>query len=266
MKKLLLGLGILSLTGMMSVSAQSMEDLLSGDTANKTSEILELPSENDTEINIENIESTEGDTAIDTLSLLGAETLEENGEETAIENIAEEVGSLLGSDLKNSAGTPGNLPTSTELNFSVVNISQENKDAKVVGARPGDMLMYKFTLKSDSEDILNYLPVLDVKSALIALDFSDIGLAELDRNNGTITFPEFTHAAPCEQVFTIYATVKPDCGDLRSVKISASGETANVTLHCELAPTGSFSSKNLLYGGLLIMCLVVFGFGVRRKA
>jgi len=264
MKKLLFGFGMASVVCLSTVWAQA-DDLLGG-----SNDALSQPQANNTELNsvadevdtlsmpqADNTDTNSAADEVDTLSLLeGLEnSLEENGETTTLDD----------DNLKSSAGVPGKLPSSTELNFSVINISQGNKDAKVIGARPGDMLMYKFTINSKTEDILDYVSVWDVKSALVALDFNDIGLAELDRSKGTITFPAFTHAAPCEQVFTVYAAVKPDCGDLHSVKISASGETANVTLHCKLAPTGSFSRKQLMYGGILIMLLLAFGFGVRRR-
>ncbi len=222
----------------------------------------DMPEENNTELTDATTSAPVEDSFSD---LFTEDVLEETGGTTNLDNLNNAVEELEGA-LKSSAGIPGVLPTSSNVTLSVVNVSQENKDAQVVGARPGDILRYELKLNSDSEDVMEYISKFDVKAIMNAVDFTNIGLAELDRVKGLITFPAYTHKAPCEQIFTLFAQVKPDCGDLRSLKVSAEGKNTNVKLSCQLAPTGSFSQKHLIFGMIAIMFMLAFGAGMRRKA
>ncbi len=157
----------------------------------------------------------------------------------------------------------GNLPASANATFSVVNVSQDNQDAETVGARPGDLLRYELRITSDVEDVNDYVASIDVANVIAALDFTDTGLGVLE--NGRITYPAYSNAAPCEQVFTFFAQVKPDCGDLRSLAVGAEGDSTTVGTSCELAQTGPGQRIFLVAGIMVLMMSLILGMSWRSK-
>ena len=154
------------------------------------------------------------------------------------------------------------LPLGAEVILSVVNVSQENKDAQKIGANNGDVLRYEISINSIEEEVVNYITTVDLTNLLEATEIIDTGFGEL---TGTqLNFPVFSQVAPCEKVFSFFARVKP-CDGEDFVEVSVNGKTTKVALNCGLTETGpSFPWKRIVFFGVGIMLL--FGFSFRRKA
>ena len=155
------------------------------------------------------------------------------------------------------------LPASTQVTFKVLNVSQDNKDAQQTGANPGDVLRYELTIKSDTEDINNFVASIDVSNILKAAELIDPGLGKLEGNN--LIYPAFSYQAPCEQVFTFFVRVKENCGGMDKVTVTAQGISTNVVLHCGLAQTG-LSYTWFIAGGIFCILLSFLLFFSRRSA
>lgn len=154
------------------------------------------------------------------------------------------------------------LPSTAEVTFSVVNISQENKDAQQVGANNGDVLRYEILINSATEDVSDYVATLDLENLLGVTEIIDTGLGELTETQ--LSFPAFSQAAPCEKVFTFFVRVKP-CDGKNSVEVTVNGKTTKVTLNCGLTESGpGFTWKLMIL--LAVGTMLIFGFSFRRKA
>ncbi len=183
---------------------------------------------------------------------------------TSFDESSETIISDDGGDVHSSAfGQPGALPSSAQIAFSVINISQNNQDAQAVGARPGDVLRYELALRSDVEDVVDYVASVDVSSIINAVDFTDTGLGVLA--GGRVSFPSYSHKAPCEQIFTFFVQVKPDCGDIKVMRVDAEGQATMVNLSCELAHTGPTERWLFMTGLLILIFGVMFGFVFKPK-
>ena len=145
------------------------------------------------------------------------------------------------------------IPASAVTDFSVVNVSQENSDAQKVGARAGDVLRYELKIQSGVEDVNNFVATVDLVQLLDGFEMVDAGLGKIDGN--TLTFPPFSHLAPCEQIFTFFARAKENCGQLQSVVVSSTGKTITVPVNCKLAKVGP-SADMLIFGGFLIALFI----------
>lgn len=169
---------------------------------------------------------------------------------------------LFGLMLSSSIQAAG-LPTTTDVNFNVINISMDNQDALSVGARPGDILRFELAIQSDTEDVMNYVARMDIASVLENTEIVDTGLAEIQGNE--IVFPPFSHAAPCQHIFVFFARVK-DCA-AEGLNITAGGEGQNVMVPVQcaaepapLVPTGAptwmtivLAFAGVLMGGLFFV-------------
>lgn len=167
-------------------------------------------------------------------------------------------------DLQSSAmGVSGNLPDSAQVTLSVINISQDNADALQVGARAGDVLQYAISLNSTVEDVVDYVPMIDVSNLTSAVEFTNTGFGVLE--NGALTFPAYSHQAPCEQTFTFFVRVNEDCGQLTSLSASSlETGSVNVALNCGLTKTGPTQRFYLMLG--LIMLVLALGFGLSTRS
>ncbi|MCK5461301.1 hypothetical protein KAI58_04940 [Candidatus Gracilibacteria bacterium] len=154
------------------------------------------------------------------------------------------------------------LPTTADVTFSVLNVSQENKDAQQIGANNGDVLRYEILISSDEEDVVNYITTVDLTNLLEATEIIDTGFGEL---TGTqLGFPAFSQTVPCEKSFSFFVRVKP-CDGNASVEVSVNGKTTKVMLNCGLTESGSsFSWKLMVLLGVGTM--IFFGFSFRRKS
>lgn len=138
-----------------------------------------------------------------------------------------------------------------DLSFSVLNVSQENKDAQTVGAREGDVLRYEFLIDSKSEDVANFVASVDLSKVLNGGELIDTGLGVLNEN--VLDFPSFSQSAPCQKVFTFFVRIKP-CNGVTSLTATAHGKTTKVDINCGLTKSGP--SQNYL---ILIFSIIGIG-------
>lgn len=165
-------------------------------------------------------------------------------------------------ETQNSSAT--GLPGSASKTLSVTNISMDNADALSSGARAGDVLRYSFKIQSQTEGVNNFVPRFDVSGLMGKVDFTELGLGQLNGNQ--LVFPAYSNKAPCEQEFTFFVQVK-DCSQIstKSLSTSIEGRNANLNVSCGLTPTGP--SQYLMYGSVLaIIMLMVFFFTSRRRS
>ncbi len=144
-----------------------------------------------------------------------------------------------------------NVFAQDETEFSVVNVSQANRDAEIVGGRPGDVLRYELLFRSSSQSADNIMPVVDVSRILEATDMIDTGLGEV--SGGELVFPAFSQVAPYERSFTFFTRVKKDCGEIKILEALAHGNTTSVDLACGLAGSGPRTEM------ILVLFLVISG-------
>lgn len=147
-----------------------------------------------------------------------------------------------------------------DLGFSVLNISQENKDAQTVGAKEGDVLRYELLIDSKVEDVSNFIASADLSEVLVGGELIDTGLGVLEGNN--LVFPAFSQTAPCQKVFTFFVRIKP-CDAVDSLIAKAHGKTLKVDITCGLTKTGP--SQNYLVLMILIIGISGFMFFHMRK-
>ncbi len=127
---------------------------------------------------------------------------------------------------------PTGLTDGVNYDFTVLNISQGNKDATQIGARAGDVLRYEVRVSSETDDVKDFITSVDVSEITKVADIIDSGLGKVD--GMTLTYPAFSHLAPCDKTFTFFARVKKDCGTMSGVKVIANDvATLNVQLNCE---------------------------------
>lgn len=168
-------------------------------------------------------------------------------------------------DLQSSAfGQPGVLPNSAQVNLTVTNISQDDQNAQVVGARPGDVLAYTISLNSPTEDVIDFIPTVNIANISSMVEFTDTGFGV--RENGNIIYPAYSHQAPCEQEFTFFVRVLDQCVEGASLQVSSpeTGGTA-VNLNCGLAQTGPTQQLFLLLGLVMLIVTLFFTFSARSK-
>lgn len=160
----------------------------------------------------------------------------------------------------------GVLPSSATVVMSVVNTSQDNADATQSGARPGDVLRYEIMLNSQTEDVVNFVPSINVSGIEAVVEFTNTGFGVL--NAGQLVYPAYSHQAPCTQAFTFFVRVKDDCGSITSMTVTnAEAGSVVVPLNCGLAQTGPSQTFYLIAGLLMIMLTIVFSvFGRSRSS
>ena len=145
--------------------------------------------------------------------------------------------------------------------YKVVNISQENADATVSGAKEGDVLRYEFDITSDTQDVVDFVLNLDIADILNSAEVIDAGLGTVTGTN--IVFPSFTQQAPCQKIYTFFVRVKP-CDNDVSIDATGYGYDVRVPLTCDLVQSGP--GLNLMWIGLLaVLGLLAFA-GMRRSA
>jgi len=168
------------------------------------------------------------------------------------------LGAALISLLMTSFGTADAqaLPNTASTSFSVVNMSQGNQDASVVGANPGDVLRFSYIITSDSEDVKNFVPSFNVANILSGAEIIDTQLGTLA--GSTLTYPEYSHAAPCSKEWVFVARVK-DCGEVNQVSSTAlpTNQSAMAPLMCEEKPLVNVGPEQNQWW--VVVALVVFG-------
>jgi len=169
-------------------------------------------------------------------------------------------------ELQSSAfGNPGSLPSSADVSLSVINISQDNTNAVSSGVRPGDVLRYEVSMSSALEDVVDYVPVVDVSAITDMVEFTNTGLGLLE--GGRITYPAYSHKAPCEQVFTFFVRVLDNCDNGSALRVSSPETGAvSVNLDCGLTQTGPTQQWFLLAGLVMLIAALMFTVGTRRTS
>ena len=162
----------------------------------------------------------------------------------------------------NPAASTAGLPSSATKTLSVVNISQNNQDALASGARAGDILRYQYVIDSQSEDVKNYVAQVDLSGLTNAVNFTDVGLGTV--SGSMLTFPAYSQAAPCNQIYTFFVQVKEDCGDLKAVNVSAGDKSIRVNLNCGLTKVGP-GNPTWMWGLAIILGALGMMVLARRK-
>lgn len=128
---------------------------------------------------------------------------------------------------------------SPEASLTVINASQDNQDALVVGARPGDILRFEYTLESQIE-INDFVP-------MIALgDFSggtvtDPGVGVLEAGN--LVFPMIENQIPpIQESYTFFVRVNEQCGGQTTLELSPQGVLSLIINLTECEQTGGEGS------------------------
>lgn len=173
-------------------------------------------------------------------------------------------GSAMEQSSESSAST--SLPTSAQVTLSVTNTSQDNADATQSGARPGDVLRYEIMLNSPTEDVVNYVPTIDVSGIESVVEFTNTGFGV--RENGQIVYPSYSHQAPCTQAFTFFVRVNEDCGSMSAMPVSSTeAGSVSVPLNCGLAQTGPSQAFYFLAGLMMLVLTLIFTvFGRSRSS
>ena len=122
------------------------------------------------------------------------------------------------------------LPGSATSTLSAVNISQGNKDAAAVGVKPGDAVRFSLTIESQTDDVSDYVAIVDVSALLDQAEIIDITKGKLEGSN--IVFNAFSHKAPCKEPFSFFVRFKECKNGVSSLNVSGEGKTLSVPTSC----------------------------------
>lgn len=157
------------------------------------------------------------------------------------------------------------------INYSVINVSQDNKNATVSGAHPGDVLRFEMEVMSEI-DVIDYTPSIAVTNLLNAVTLTDPGRGSLAGSN--MVFPTIANGlAPFSEKYVFFARVLERCGGAQTIQTQANGgPMLNIGLQncdhtggegacngpngCGLTSTGPQTSVvALILGFFLVFCL-----------
>jgi len=226
-------------------AATTEDDLFSGDFFSDLDSFLE--------------ESSDETNANDAVEPTAEDSLIEPVSNNQVEESAEE-------SLQSSAsGSSQGLPSSAQVTLTVTNVSQDNANATQSGARPGDVLRYEITLNSQTDDVVNYVPSVNVSGIEKVVEFTNTGFGV--RESGSIVYPAYSNQAPCTQAFTFFVRVLDDCADLTALSVSTpQAGSVSVPLNCGLAQTGPSQSLFLLAGLMMLVLTLIFGVFSRKTS
>ncbi len=114
--------------------------------------------------------------------------------------------------------------------ISAVNISNDNQDAVTEGAVGGDIVRYQLRYSSQMQSAEEVTPRINVAEVIRAAHIIELGGGELVGSE--IVFPTFSLSAPFEKDFTFFVRIKPECGELESMRAESEGRSINVKLLC----------------------------------
>ncbi len=139
------------------------------------------------------------------------------------------------------------VPVSAAIDFSVLNVSQDNLNATRVGVRSGDVLRYEIAVSGED---LN-------ESAITEIDLNDVLAGSTIVNAGggslngtTLTFPEGFCLTCAGQKFSFFVRANEECLKGESLDATFNEQTLTVPLYCGLADSGP--------GMLIIAILALF--------
>ena len=147
------------------------------------------------------------------------------------------------------------LMSGVVTDYSVTNSSQDNQDATVVGASSGDVLRFKLTIESPTENVFGVEPAIDVLNIEDSAQIFDTGLGEVQ--DGILFWDVVNAAAPYKRDFTFFARVNPNC-NASTITSAAFSQSLRVPLNCGLAKSGPGSM--LVWGLLCVAFIGVLGF------
>jgi len=154
------------------------------------------------------------------------------------------------------------LPESAQIDLSVANISRDNADATQVANRAGDVLRYELKISSEIDDINEFYAMFDIRQLTEAAELVNIDNGEIF--DGMLGFSPFSQAAPCEKVFSFFARIKDDCGNLDEITVSTPEKSVTVPVSCDLVETGPNSFGFHLVFILAVVTGIIF-FAIRQQ-
>jgi len=155
------------------------------------------------------------------------------------------------------------VPPGVVVDYSVENTSHDNRNAQSMGAAPGDVLRYKLEISSPSENITNFLPVMDVTQILAQGELIDTGFGQL--NGNMLEYPLVNGLAPYQSEYTFFMRVNQPCRADRIVS-TALGQTTNVPLSCDGEPLSSSGPAGGTVIALAVFMLGLWGLVHLRRA
>ena len=127
------------------------------------------------------------------------------------------------------------FPVSAAVDFSVINVSQDNADATRVGVRAGDVLRYEIAITG--EDLNTSVEtVVDLRDALADATMVNKGGGTL--SEPMLSFPENFCFTCDEQVFSFWIRANDECVNGETIDMTFDDQTLIVPVHCELADSG----------------------------
>lgn len=144
--------------------------------------------------------------------------------------------------------------------WSAINISKDNVNAVVAGARPGDVVRYEVTL-SGGDGPGTYNPIIDLSDVLNKAEIvSSVG-GNVEETN--LVYPQTLCAGCEEQTFSFVVRVDEICDSATSMTASMNNSQVTVPFECELVQSGP-SLILFLSVGLILVIMGYFILSLRR--
>lgn len=164
---------------------------------------------------------------------------------------------------------PNTIAPQMDVALEVLNVSNKNQDASVVGVRPGDVMRFRLSLGSRDFDALSLQPMVDVSELIQVAQLIDTGFA--NEENGMLVYPAFSEIAPYDNDFAFFARVGGSCNNIEALTIRSMGQDVVVPLICEkegpeTKPTPLTKTGPQAMGWfLLLVGIIGLGRMIRRK-
>jgi hypothetical protein len=127
------------------------------------------------------------------------------------------------------------FPVSAAIDFSVQNVSQDNKDAVRVGVYAGDVLRYELSI-SGEDTLAPSETVIDLSDVLSGSKIVNSGGGIL--TDTSLSFPEGFCLTCDGQTFSFFVRANEICIEGKTLNVTFAGETLSVPMQCELAESG----------------------------
>ncbi len=147
------------------------------------------------------------------------------------------------------------FPVLAEVNFNVVNVSQDNADATRVGVRAGDVLRYEVEIKGEELVDESMATAINLENLLSNTTMVNSGGGIL--NESIITFPE-EFCLTCDgQVFSFFVRANETCEGGGTLEVIFNEQNLVVPFHCELVDSGPGS---VIFA--LLALILIFGYAL----
>ncbi len=166
----------------------------------------------------------------------GDTTSEESSATGAEPTNAESTDSPATTQATGSSGSASGSSLGLEYVFSVMNLTEGGQFATAVGAQPGDLLRFGYTVIAEGNATTTVAPSFDVGGMMLGVDVVDLGLMTVA--DDTLTGTPYTDEAPFEKQYVWVATVKADCGGVDELVVKPNnGATQFIDLrNCDGGP------------------------------